>query len=168
MTKKIFISALMLIAAVSMQAQSILGKWEANMSEGDQQILIYFNFSQSKLDLSIVAHMSDPEIGTISVSANIPCSYTQAGDKLTIKPTTSDVNLNIDKIEFTAEIKEVLDQNPELKQQLMDQVKGAMDSSKGDILGELPSNGELTIVSNTGKELTLRDETGDDMVLTKM
>lgn len=158
----------MLIAAVSMQAQSILGKWEANMSEGDQQILIYFNFTQSKLDLSIVGHMSDPEVGTISISATIPCTYTHAGDKLTIKPTTSDVKLNVDKIEFTAEIKEVLDQNPELKQQLLDQVTSAMDSSKGDILSELPSDGELTIVSNTGKELILRDETGDDMVLTKI
>ena len=168
MTKKIFMAALMLISAMSMQAQSLIGKWQTKMAEGDQEINIFFNFTQTKLDMSIAADMSDPEVGKISVSAQVPCTYTVAGDKLTVKPTSNDVSLNIDKIDFVPEIKAVLDQNPDLKQQLMDQMKTAMNGQKGEILNELPSNGVLTIVSNTGTKLTLRDETGEEVVLTKM
>ncbi|MCR5679753.1 MAG: lipocalin family protein [Prevotella sp.] len=168
MTKRIVIFALMLMAAVGMQAQSLNGTWKTTMTEDGQKMDFYFIFTQSTLNMKGVVSMDDPEVGKIVVSVKVPCTYTRNGNKLNVKTNPGQAKLNIDKMEFTPEIAGAIGQSPELKKMIEDQMKQAMESSKGEIVDGFPSGGELSIVTLTSTKLSLRDETGETIDFTKV
>lgn len=168
MTKRIAIFALMLMAAVGMQAQSLNGTWKTTMTEDGQKMDFYFIFTQTSLNMKGVVNMNDPEVGKISVSVNVPCTYTRNSSKLTVKTNPSKAKLNIDKIEFNSEIAAVISQSPEVKKLVETQMKQAMESSKSEIVAGFPQSGQLTILTLTSTKLTLRDETGETINFTKV
>ena len=168
MTKRIVIFTLMLMAAVGMQAQSLTGTWKTAMIEDDQKMDFYFIFTERTLNMKGVISMDDPEVGKIVVSVKVPCTYTRNGNKLNVKTNPGQAKMSIDKMEFTPEIASAIGQSPELKKMIEDQMKEAMESSKGEIVDGFPSGGELTIVTLTSTKLTLRDETDETIDFAKV
>ena len=139
MTKRLAFFALMLMVAVGMQAQSLNGTWKTTMTEDDQKMDFYFIFTQSTLTMKGVVSQFDPEVGTITVSVQVPCTYTRRANNLTVKTNPRQAKLNIDKMNFV-----------------------------GEIVSEFPQSGDLNIVSLTATKLTLRDDTGETLSFTKV
>lgn len=168
MTKRLFIFALMLMAAVGMQAQSLTGTWKTTMTEGEEKMDFYFIFTQSSMTMKGSVSQFDREVGTIAVSVKVPCTYTHSGNKLNVKTNPDQVTLTIDKMDFIGEIAEAMKKSPELKKMIKDQVQKSMQDSKGEIVKEFPQGGELDIISLTDTKLTLRDNTGETIHFTKV
>lgn len=168
MTKRLFIFALMLMAAVGMQAQSLTGTWKTTMTEGEEKMDFYFIFTQSSMTMKGSVSQFDREVGTIAVSVKVPCTYTHSGNKLNVKTNPDQATLTIDKMDFIGEIAEAMKKSPELKKMIKDQVQKSMQDSKGEIVKEFPQGGELDIVSLTDTKLTLRDNTGETIHFTKV
>ena len=168
MTKRLAIFALMLMVAVGMQAQSLNGTWKTTMTEDDQEMDFYFIFTQSTLTMKGIVSQFDPEVGTITVSVQVPGTYTRRANNLTVKTNPRQAKLNIDKMDFVGEIAEAMKQSPEVKKMITDQVQKVMEESKGEIVSGFPQSGDLSIVSLTATKLTLRDDTGETMSFTKV
>jgi len=169
MTKRFIIFAFMLLAAMGMQAQSLMGSWKTTMTdEDDAKMDFYFIFTQSTLNMKGIVSQFDPEVGTVTVSVTVPCTYTRSGDKLTVKSKPNEAKINIDKMDFIGEIAEMMKKDPELKKMIEEQVKKTMEETKGEIVEEFPQGGKLTIVSLTSTKLTLRDDTDETTSFTKV
>ena len=166
--KKVFLVLLTCLVAMSMQAQSLNGTWITTMEEEGQNMDFYFIFTQRTLTMKGVVNMSDPEVGDITVSVTVPCTYTRKGNKLNVKTSPQTAKLNIDKMKFTSEIEKAVKDNPDLKKMIEDQMKKAMEESKGEIVDGFPNDGELDIVTLTDTKLALRDETGETINFTRV
>ena len=168
MTKRIALFALLLVAAMGLQAQSIVGTWKTSMMDDGQKMDFYFVFTQSTLTMKGTMTQHDPEVGTITVSVKVPGTYTRSGNTLNVKTAPSQAKLSIDKMDFVGELAQLMKQSPEMKKMLEDQVQKAMEGSKGEIVSGFPKSGQITIVQNTGTKLLLRDETGETLNFTKV
>ena len=166
--KKVVLFTLMLVVAMGMQAKSLNGKWKTIMEENGQKMEFHFTFNKSILEMTVVIRHADPEVGTFTVSVTSPLTYTLNGDTLKIKPDGGEVTVNIDKIEFVGEIATVVQEHPEVEKLINEQLKKNLEETKGEMAKALPTDGYLTIVSQTDTQLILRDEADKEMIFSKV
>ena len=131
-TKKLLSLTLLLMLAVGMQAQSIVGNWKCTETQD-----------------------SDAEMGTVYMSVFLPGSYTRQGNKVDVSMRKKEATLTIDKVDFTSEANAVFSQQPALKEQMINEMKKTMESEKNDILKDLPGTAALTIEKLTDSKLDL-------------
>ena len=166
--KKLFFVLMTCLFAMSMQAQSLIGTWKTAMIEDGQKMDFYFIFAKSTLTMKGVVNSNDPEVGEIVISVNVPCTYTRKGDKVNVKTNPNKAKINIDKMKFSPEMESMVKDNPGMKKMIENMMKQAMENSKGEIVNGFPSGGDLTIVTLTNTNLSLRDETGEMIDFTRV
>ena len=167
MKKRMMFLALMLIAALGMQAQSLNGTWKTTLNDDEIDMDFYLTFAQKALTMKAIIREFDPEVGHITLSVEIPGTYTCTGNTLKMKTDIKQAKVKIDKLDFVAEIADVLRGSPELKKKVSDELQKEFEKSKEELVSDLPQNSELKIESQTASKLTVRDESGELMVFTK-
>ena len=154
----------MLMAAIGMQAQSLLGTWKTTVDEEGQKKDYYLTFAQGTLNVKVLSPITDPEMGTIVVSAQMPYDYTRSGDLLVMKPKADELKMGIEKMEFTDKVNVALNQNPELKKTVEDEMAKAvmkgLEAFKDQFRIELSVFATMTIRKLTATELVLVDNEG--------
>ena len=169
MKKRFAIFALMLMAAVGMQAQSLIGTWKTTMNEDEGKMDMYFTFSQSTLTMKGVVTQTDPEVGTITVSVMVPGTYTRNGNTLSIKLKAEEGKVNIDKMDLNEEMTQALKEMPEMKKMLTEGLEKAMNDGKADLIKDLSSvAGDVEIESLTATKLILTDEGDEKITFTRV
>ena len=154
-TKKLLSLTLLLMLAVGMQAQSIVGNWKCTETQDGNKIDMYYDFGQTSLTIKLKMAYSDAEMGTVYMSVFLPGSYTRQGNKVDVSMRKKEAALTIDKIDFTSEANAVFSQQPALKEQMINEMKKTMESEKSDILKDLPGTAALTIEKLTDSKLDL-------------
>jgi len=169
MTKRIVIFALMLMAAVGMQAQSLMGTWKTIIDEDGEKMDMYFIISQSTLTMKGVVTQTDPGVGTIGISVTVPCTYTRSGNTLNIEAKSEQAEIKIDKMDLNDEMTQALKEMPELKKTLDEMLEKGLSESKDDLAKELSSlAGKVVIESLTATKLILSDESNEKMTFTRV
>ena len=77
MAKKLLSLTLLLMLAVGMQAQSIVGNWKCTETQDGNKIDMYYDFGQTSLTIKLKMAYSDAEMGTVYMSVFLPGSYTR-------------------------------------------------------------------------------------------
>ncbi len=78
-------TALLLMAVMSLQAQSLQGKWTANVekdADGDTSKLVLI-FNQGNKAQMEMQH-NEPEVGSFTCTMILPGTYQQKGNKVTL------------------------------------------------------------------------------------
>lgn len=163
MAKRLLFFAILFLASICMQAQSIVGTWKNSMTGDGMKIDIYYIFSPNTVNIKFTATIHNAELGTFVFTTTIPSSYTKKGNKLTLKAQTQNVKMTMDKMELVSNIQEIASQNPDFKKMIEDKMKKVMEQSMKEMTEEMVEDGELTILRNDGINLTIRDKSRNDM-----
>lgn len=155
MTKRIILFVFILITSLSMNAQSIVGTWKANDGEYGEDTDYYISFTDTSLSFKIIIQEEESNQFSLTIIGNVPATYTRQGNKLDIIVKQELATFDIVNIKFAGQLSE-LENNPEAKLLIMNELKKAIVDDKDESIKSLPQNGKLIIVSNTGKELKLR------------
>lgn len=169
MTKRFVIFALLLMAAMGMQAQSLNGTWNTTVNNDGQNTDMYFIFSQSSLSIKGVVTQSEPEVGTFTISILVPGTYTRSGNKLNIKLKPEQGRVNIDKMVLNDELKKILEEMPEMKKELAKGLEQVLSEGKSELVKEFSAlSGDMNIESLTATKLILVDEGGGTLTFTRV
>ena len=158
MKKRFVIFALMLMAAVGMQAQSLIGSWKTVMTEDGEKMDMYFIFKQSTFTIKGIISQADPEVGTFTASVLLPGTYTRSGNTLNLKTNPEQADLHLDKMDFNDEVTKALNEMPEMKKTINEMVEKSLNEGKAELAKSLALEGEVTIESLTDIELILADD----------
>ena len=158
MTKRFVIFALMLMAAVGMQAQSLIGSWKTVMTEDGEKMDMYFIFKQSTFTIKGTISQTDPEVGTFTASLLLPGTYTRSGNTLNLKTNPEQVDFHLDKMDFNDEVTKALNEMPEMKKTINEMVEKSLSEGKAELAKSLAIEGEVTIESLTATELILVED----------
>ena len=149
---------LLLMAVAGMQAQKLQGKWMSKVNEDGQEITMYLTFDEKfLLKAQIVGDV--PNLGQLYMSFTVPGTYRQSGEDLHIDIDKTKSEAAIDKIVFTEEAQKLVNEKPEVKDQLLEALKPALVEARDSFMKEFPLDGELTIYELT--DTTLRFDEPD-------
>ena len=169
MKKRFVIFALMLMAAVGMQAQSLIGTWKNVTEEYGTKIDMCFIFNQSTFSLKTTFTQTDPQVGTITMSILLPGTYTCSGNTLILKPKGEQAKMNLDKVDFNEEITQTIKEMPELKKTITDAMEKSMNEGKDELVNKYSSmTSDLTMESLTDTKLIFVEEDGEKVIFTKV
>ncbi len=158
--KKIILLSMMLVATISMSAQSIVGKW--NTKDNDSKMDITFNFkANGNMEMEISIQEFDKEVGTINIAMIFGGTYTKTNTTLSLRLDKDNVKINIPYIDWSDEIKAMIKENPEAESYIMSEVTKAMEESKSEMTSDFDDVEEMTIVSLSQNTLELKS--GDDI-----
>lgn len=150
---------LMLVSVVAVQAQSLKGTmWAADMStkEAPNTHLVMGFEDAGAFYMSILSGQEVEKGVTLNITLIVPGSYTQEGDKLTVKTDKSKAELD-----FDLDVPGVPEAN---KKMIKSMLLGEVEKQKSEIIkemtSELPKLEHATIKSHTANELTLVDTAG--------
>jgi hypothetical protein len=166
MKKKLFMFSLMLFAAMSIQAQSLIGTWKTatEIDEDGDATSWTFTFKKGNLmTLKMTMSSSDEEVGAFEFGLSIPGSYKRTGNSLSLSLDPSKANGKIEKMEFKGEMATLINSSAEMKKTVTDMLQTQVDQElKKNFSDELPFDGEIIIVSLTSTTLELQ---ADDELL---
>ena len=167
MTKRIAIFALLLMAALGMQAQSLLGTWKTTVDEDGQKKDYYLAFTQDTLTVKVLSPITDVGMATFVISVQQPYNYTLSGDLIAMKGDAETMTMGIEKMEFYGQVAEAIKQNPEMKKMIEDEMKKAvmkgMEAFKDQYMQELSNFNTMIIQKLTATELVLVDKDGPNV-----
>ena len=150
-------------------AIDITGKWKTTLEDDGTEIPCVITVTKSDILFSVDMEEDDDEIGLISMSIKIPATYTIVGDKLNITLKKEGVEMKLGELKPKSEELKNLFENEETKGMVMSLLEGALDSYKDRMVGEDNFlGGELIIKEVTPTTLTLQDETGEDVIFTRI
>lgn len=168
--KRLTICVLAMMAiCVQAFATDITGKWKTTLEDDGTEIPCVITVTKSDILFSVDMEEDDDEMGLISMSIMIPASYTIEGDKLNITLNKEGVEIKLGELKPKSEELKNLFENEETKGMVMSLLEGALDSYKDKMIGEDNFlGGELTIKEVTPTTLTLQDETGENVIFTRI
>ena len=164
--KKIISLAALLLLALSVSAQSILGKWKTTVVEDGEKIPMVITFKdKGVMTISSQTKQSEPEVGTIHISLKVNGTYKQDGNKLFVTLDPKKSRVEVSRIDFNTSMKAMLLVQPEMEQQVIEMMNSELRKHSGELVKEMPLAGDITIKELTDKKLVLTGE--EDVVLTR-
>ena len=164
-------TALLLMAVMSLQAQSLQGKWTANAekdADGDTSKLVLIFNQGNKAQMEMQMEHNEPEVGSFTCTMILPGTYQQKGNKVTLNYQVNQSTVRLDKMRLVGEYAQAIEKNPETKKAVESMMQAEMDKElKKQFKDEVPFDGELTIKKLTNTTLELDDD-GDTMVFTRV
>ena len=157
---------LMLMAVMSISAQSIIGTWKSATttdSDGDKQSYA-FTFNQgTKCTWALILEMKDPDVGLFEFQLDIPGTYTQKSNMLNVHFDVKKAKGKITRMDLKGELAEAVKGNPEMKKTVEAMAQQLVDKEiKQGFKDETPFDGDVQIKKLTDTQLQLSD--GDDDV----
>ena len=164
MKKTLIILALLISAAMGVQAQSLLGTWKGATetdSDGDKTTMFYIFKTGNKIDMKMLFETEDDEIGKMAFAYTMPGTFTRNGQLLTIHFNPKQSKAKLEKIIFTAEMEEEFKSMPAMKDMVLKMLQEQIDKEmKEQFENDTPFDGDATIKQLTATKLVLDD--GDE------
>ncbi len=156
--------ALLLMAMVGVQAQSLLGTWKTTMADDDgEDMECYITFSAGqKMTMKLIQNMSDDDMGVFELTVTIPGTYTMKDKTISLNMNTQRTDVKFTKMKFNSETEQMFKEMPQLKKLFVEELDKAMEKSKDELKGDLPLDGDMTVISLTNT--TLKVESGKDVM----
>ena len=151
-------------------AADITGKWKTTLVDDGMEIPCELNITKTDILFAVNMEEEDDEIGVIAMSIKIPASYTIDGNKLSIALKKEGVELKLKELKpKDPDLKAMMEKDDETKKTVMGMLEGALDVYKDKMVGdENFLGGDLTIKEITPTTLTLQDETGEEIIFTRI
>ena len=169
MKRTIVLFSLMACFVIGLSAQNIVGKWQTEpMSEEEgQKIVAELTFGADKtLQMNISISMCDPESMDMAFHVTIDGTYSDIeNNTIPFKLNSDNAAIVLDKMEFLGEMAEQMKENQEMAEGIKKMMQEQVNASKGEMTGNIPSEGAFTISEYTGDTMKLQ-MSGDDEVLT--
>jgi hypothetical protein len=151
MKKKLMTLAVLLMAAVTMNAQSIIGMWKADIPSNEYEIFMEFDES-SQVSLVVAGDIKEEDISA-KVYAGVHGTYKLDGSTLTFDINNKEPEIEIGDLKLSGE----LEGKEEMVKSLL---MKAMEAEQEELFSDLEFE-KVTIVSLTDVTLELKVE-GDE------
>ena len=151
MKKKLMTLAVLLMAAVTMNAQSIIGIWKADIPSNEYEIFMEFDES-SQVSLVVAGDIKEEDISA-KVYAGVHGTYKLNGSTLTFDINKKEPEIEIENLKLSGE----LEGKEEMVKSLL---MKAMEAEQEELFSDLDFE-KVTIVSLTDVTLELKVE-GDE------
>ena len=151
MKKKLMTLAVLLMAAVTMNAQSIIGMWKADIPSNEYEIFMEFDES-SQVSLVVAGDIKEEDISA-KVYAGVHGTYKLNGSTLTFDINKKEPEIEIENLKLSGE----LEGKEEMVKSLL---MKAMEAEQEELFSDLDFE-KVTIVSLTDVTLELKVE-GDE------
>jgi hypothetical protein len=151
MKKKLMTLAVLLMAAVTMNAQSIIGMWKADIPSNEYEIFMEFDES-SQVSLVVAGDIKEEDISA-KVYAGVHGTYKLNGSTLTFDINKKEPEIEIEDLKLSGE----LEGKEEMVKSLL---MKAMEAEQEELFSDLEFE-KVTIVSLTDVTLELKVE-GDE------
>lgn len=151
MKKKLMTLAVLLMAAVTMNAQSIIGIWKADLPSNEYEIFMEFDES-SQVSLVVAGDIKEEDISA-KVYAGVHGTYKLDGSTLTFDINKKEPEIEIEDLKLSGE----LEGKEEMVKSLL---MKAMEAEQEELFSDLEFE-KVTIVSLTDVTLELKVE-GDE------
>lgn len=151
MKKKLMTLAVLLMAAVTMNAQSIIGIWKADLPSNEYEIFMEFDES-SQVSLVVAGDIKEEDMSA-KVYAGVHGTYKLDGSTLTFDINKKEPEIEIENLKLSGE----LEGKEEMVKSLL---MKAMEAEQEELFSDLDFE-KVTIVSLTDVTLELKVE-GDE------
>jgi hypothetical protein len=151
MKKKLMTLAVLLMAAVTMNAQSIIGMWKADIPSNEYEIFMEFDES-SQVSLVVAGDIKEEDISA-KVYAGVHGTYKLDGSTLTFDINKKEPEIEIEDLKLSGE----LEGKEEMVKSLL---MKAMEAEQEELFSDLDFE-KVTIVSLTDVTLEMKVE-GDE------
>ena len=151
MKKKLMTLAVLLMAAVTMNAQSIIGMWKADIPSNEFEIFMEFDES-SQVSLVVAGDIKEEDISA-KVYAGVHGTYKLDGSTLTFDINKKEPEIEIENLKLSGE----LEGKEEMVKSLL---MKAMEAEQEELFSDLDFE-KVTIVSLTDVTLEMKVE-GDE------
>lgn len=151
MKKKLMTLAVLLMAAVTMNAQSIIGMWKADIPSNEFEIFMEFDES-SQVSLVVAGDIKEEDMSA-KVYAGVHGTYKLDGSTLTFDINNKEPEIEIEDLKLSGE----LEGKEEMVKSLL---MKAMEAEQEELFSDLDFE-KVTIVSLTDVTLELKVE-GDE------
>ena len=151
MKKKLMTLAVLLMAAVTMNAQSIIGMWKADIPSNEYEIFMEFDES-SQVSLVVAGDIKEEDMSA-KVYAGVHGTYKLNGSTLTFDINNKEPEIEIEDLKLSGE----LEGKEEMVKSLL---MKAMEAEQEELFSDLEFE-KVTIVSLTDVTLELKVE-GDE------
>ena len=151
MKKKLMTLAVLLMAAVTMNAQSIIGMWKADIPSNEYEIFMEFDES-SQVSLVVAGDIKEEDISA-KVYAGVHGTYKLDGSTLTFDINNKEPEIEIENLKLSGE----LEGKEEMVKSLL---MKAMEAEQEELFSDLDFE-KVTIVSLTDVTLEMKVE-GDE------
>ena len=160
--RKLSFILLMVIAAMTASAQSLVGNWKADINDNEvQNGCMFMDFSKNNmLKITFDMTMSSPEVGSIRFALSIKGPYSLDENKISFKAYKSSVDFQILERHFTPDLQAALSMDPSIGITLFlwisrEMRKVILDEKEG--LGSVFNDVEnMTIIELTDKTLKVQ------------
>ncbi len=151
MKKKLMTLAVLLMAAVTMNAQSIIGMWKADIPSNEYEIFMEFDES-SQVSLVVAGDIKEEDMSA-KVYAGVHGTYKLNGSTLTFDINNKEPEIEIEDLKLSGE----LEGKEEMVKSLL---MKAMEAEQEELFSDLDFE-KVTIVSLTDVTLEMKVE-GDE------
>jgi hypothetical protein len=148
MKKKLMTLAVLLMAAVTMNAQSIIGMWKADIPSNEYEIFMEFDES-SQVSLVVAGDIKEEDMSA-KVYAGVHGTYKLDGSTLTFDINNKEPEIEIEDLKLSGE----LEGKEEMVKSLL---MKAMEAEQEELFSDLEFE-KVTIVSLTDVTLELKVE----------
>ena len=168
MKKTIIAFVLALAALLPMQAQTITGNWIAVEEDEDAGIAYILAFEGNLVRQCVMAGTTMDGVGDVTLVIAVPAqTYTPSSKSIIFTFDGSKAEIVVKDIDFTDEIKAVIKDNPQKKEELLKVVQTAFEQKKVEMADNMLLSGVHTIVKATADKLELKDADGESYVFAR-
>ena len=168
MKKTIFTLVLALAALLPLQAQTITGNWIAVEEDEDAGIAYILAFEGNLVRQCVMAGTTMDGVGDVTLVIAVPAqTYTPNSKSINFTFDGSQAEIVVKDIDFTDEIKAVIKDNPQKKEELLKVVQTAFEQKKVEMADNMLLSGVHTIVKATADKLELKDADGESYVFAR-
>lgn len=169
MKRSLVLFGLIVCFAMGLSAQSIIGKWRAQHNEEEKNTLMTFEMTfkaDKTMLMDIILSMSDPEAIEMVFHVNLDGTYGEKnGNVLPFKLNSDNASVVVDKMEFKGEMAEQMKDNKELEAGFKKLIQDQINASKGEMINEFPSEGEMIISELTATTMKVQMDDKTDEIL---
>lgn len=157
--KKLLTLCISLLAAINLEAQSIIGSWVTIQEQNGQNIAILFGFeADNSAIMKTIYEINDEDLGVLNLELTVEGTYTLSGKKLTLKLDKNTLETSLGDVEWSDNAKQVIKKDPKQENFLRKTIEDHFAAEKSSYAEDLEENEEMTVISLTKTELVLKSE----------
>jgi hypothetical protein len=162
--KKLVTVTMLLIAALTIQAQSLIGRWKYPMEVDGEKANLIMTFNADKTAIyELQTTTESKELGVLTFSFVVKGTYVVDGKDLTLYLNNKECDIDFVEIQWSEALKASFKDDPEREGTIINNMRGAMENAKSKYLSSVDEVNEFNIDKITYTTLDLSD---DDMAVT--
>lgn len=162
--KKLVTVTMLLIAALTIQAQSLIGRWKYPMEVDGEKANLIMTFNADKTAIyELQTTTESKELGVLTFSFVVKGTYVVDGKDLTLYLNNKECDIDFVEIQWSEALKASFKDDPEREGTIINNMRGAMENAKSKYLSSVDEVNEFNIDKITYATLDLSD---DDMAVT--